>query len=375
MNRIGLRMLFGSRGRYAALIFGLSIAVFLSTQQVAILLGVLQRATGPLQNIGVADLWVVSRETSSIDYLREMHDRQLMRVRSIAGIQWAEPMIAVKVVCERPDGGYSNVHLLGIDRSSRIGKPPQVVEGDLAHLGLPDTIFLEVSARNNLPGVGIGDVVYFSGRRARVVGTCRARTGIEGRPVLYTSLENARRFIPAVERRLSVILVKVKSEADVDAVRRAIRTLPDITAFSAEDFRWSSMLHIMLRTGIGLNFTSTAVLGFVVGVVLASAAFYQFTTDNLPYFALLRAVGARRATLIRIVLGQAMTAGLIGYGIGIGLAGLATLPGLAPDAMLAARFPWPLLPFGVAPMLACVGIGSLINLGRVLRAEPAILFQ
>ena len=36
-----------------------------------------------------------------------------------------------------------------------------------------------------------------------------------------------------------------------------------------------------------------------------------------------------------------MTAGIIGYGIGIGLAGLATLPGLAPDAMMASRFPWP----------------------------------
>ena len=375
MDRIGLRMLFGSRGRYAALIFGLSIAVFLSTQQVAILLGVLQRATGPLQYIGVADLWVVSRETSSIDYLREMHDRQLMRVRSVAGIEWAEPMIAVKVVSEQPGGGYCNVHLIGLERSSKIGKPPQLIEGDFAHLDLPDTVFLEVSGRKNLPGVGIGDVIYFSGRRARVVGTCRARTGIEGRPIFYTSLENVRRFIPAVERRLSIILVKVKPGADLDAVCRAVRGLPDITAFRAEDFRWQSMLYIMLRTGIGLNFTSTAVLGFVVGVVLASAAFYQFTTDNLAYFALLRAMGARRMTLIRVVLGQAITAGLIGYGIGIGLAGLATLPGLSPDAVLTSRFPWPLLPFGMAPMLLCISIGSLINLRRVLRVEPAILFQ
>ena len=70
-----------------------------------------------------------------------------------------------------------------------------------------------------------------------------------------------------------------------------------------------------------------------------------------------------------------MTAGLIGYGIGIGLAGLATLPGLSPDAVLTSRFPWPLLPFGMAPMLLCISIGSLINLRRVLRVEPAILFQ
>jgi putative ABC transport system permease protein len=375
MNRIGLRMIFGARGRYATLIFGLAFAVFLSTQQVAILLGVLQRATGLLQNIGVADLWVVARETFSVDYLHEMHDRQLMRVRSVPGVEWAEPMIALKVFADLPGGGYYNVYILGIDRSSRIGKPPEVLRGDLANLDLPDTVFLEVSGRNNLPGIGIGDVVHLGGRRARVIGTCRARTGLEGRLVFYTSLENARRFFPQVENRLSLILVKVKRAADGGAVAKAIRGLPDITALRAEDFRWRSMEFIVLRTGIGLNFAITCLLGFVVGVALATAAFYQFASDNLPYFALLRAVGARDSTLIGVVLVQAMTAGLIGYGIGIGLAALVTLPGLAPDAVLTSRFPWPLLFFGMVPMSACVSVGSLMNLRRVLAVNPAILFQ
>ena len=79
MIRIALRMIFGARGRYATLVLGLAFAVLLSTQQVAILLGVLRRATGPLQNVGIADVWVVSRDTRSIDYLRDMHDGQLLR--------------------------------------------------------------------------------------------------------------------------------------------------------------------------------------------------------------------------------------------------------------------------------------------------------
>ena len=48
MIRIALRMIFGARGRYATLVLGLAFAVLLSAQQVAILLGVLRRATGPL---------------------------------------------------------------------------------------------------------------------------------------------------------------------------------------------------------------------------------------------------------------------------------------------------------------------------------------
>ena len=79
MIRIALRMIVGARGRNATLVLDPAFAVLLVTQQVAILLGVLRRATGPLQNVGIADLWVVSRDTRSIDYLRDIHDRQLLR--------------------------------------------------------------------------------------------------------------------------------------------------------------------------------------------------------------------------------------------------------------------------------------------------------
>jgi hypothetical protein len=78
MNSIGLRLIFGACDKYRTWIFVLAFAVLLSTQQVASLLGVLQRATGLLQNIGVADLWVVASETYSVDYLREMPAKELV---------------------------------------------------------------------------------------------------------------------------------------------------------------------------------------------------------------------------------------------------------------------------------------------------------
>jgi putative ABC transport system permease protein len=267
------------------------------------------------------------------------------------------------------------MNIIGIDRFSRIGRSPTVLSGDMANLALPDTVFLEVSDRKSLPGFGVGDVVLIGGRRARVIGTCRARTGLDGRALFYTSLENLTRFAPPLERCVSAILVKARHAADVDAVARAIDKLPEITALRGEDFRWKSMKFLMLRTGVGINFAFTALLGFVVGVVLATVGFYQFASDNLPYFALLRAFGARNSTLIGIVVVQALVAGLIGYGIGIGLAALATLPGLAPDAVLSSRFPLSLVFFGMLPMLACAGLGSLINVRRVLSVDSVVLFQ
>jgi hypothetical protein len=79
--------------------------------------------------------------------------------------------------------------------SSRIGRPPTVLEGDLANLDSPDTVFLEVSDGKSLPGFGVGDVVLIGGRRARFIGTCRVRTGLDGRALFYTSIENLRRVL------------------------------------------------------------------------------------------------------------------------------------------------------------------------------------
>jgi putative ABC transport system permease protein len=161
----------------------------------------------------------------------------------------------------------------------------------------------------------------------------------------------------------------------VERVCKAINRLQDITALRADDFRWKSMEFILFRTAIGLNFGITSLLGFIVGLILATTAFYQFTSDNLPHFALLKAVGARDASLIRVVLLQGITAGLIGYGIGIGLAGTVTLAGMKMDSALTCRFSWLLLVSGLVPMLLCIGLGSLVNLRRVIKVDPVILFQ
>ena len=91
--------------------------------------------------------------------------------------------------------------------------------------------------------------------------------------------------------------------------------------------------------------------------------------------AVLKAIGTRRTTLIRMIVVQGVSAGLISYGIGVGLAALASLPGRSPDAQLASWFPWQLLIVALVPMLLCVMLGSMISLRRVMRLDPVVVFK
>src|SRR6185503_9808075 len=81
-------------------------------------------------------------------------------------------------------------------------------------------------------------------------------------------------------------------------------------------------MYFMKYTGIPINFGIAVALGFLVGTVIAGQTFYNFTLDNLKQFGALKAMGASNFTLLRMILVQALTAGSIGYGLGVGLASL-----------------------------------------------------
>ena len=106
MARIALRMLLGDRGKYLSLVFGLSFAVLLIAQQGAIFLGLMLRATGPLQNVGQADLWVADPHTRYIGEIRALNDEDLQRVRSVPGVRWAEPFFTARATAELTNGRF-----------------------------------------------------------------------------------------------------------------------------------------------------------------------------------------------------------------------------------------------------------------------------
>jgi putative ABC transport system permease protein len=87
----------------------------------------------------------------------------------------------------------------------------------------------------------------------------------------------------------------------------------------------------------------------------------------------LKAMGLTNRRIVRMILLQATVVGLLGYCLGIGLAGVLGL--LTQGTELAFYTPWQLLPItGAAIVLICM-FTSLLSLGRVVRLEPAVVFR
>jgi putative ABC transport system permease protein len=207
-----------------------------------------------------------------------------------------------------------------------------------------------------------------------IVGVCKAKLGFEGNAVIYTTFDNATRFTPTGRERISYVLVKVKDGIPVQTVKEAIKALGDVDAFTSDEFRLKTKAFIVVATGIGINFAVTIVLGLVVGLLLSASIFYQFTVENLRYFAVLKAMGARTPTLTGMILIQAIVVGVIGFGIGGGVAGMFAMVLNKAESELQAEFPWWLYVGSFVATIITIMLASLISVRRVVGVSPGQVF-
>jgi len=384
MNFVALKMLAGDRAKYIGIVMGLTFASLLINQQAAIYSGLMTRTYSQIADTSSADIWVTDPEVEFVEDMKRMLDRELYRVRGVEGVQWAVPGFKGYFNTRLPGGKKVVASVIGIDDVSLIGGPPQMVEGKLEDLRQRDAVIVDiVEARGKLAkrsptGDGepqplkVGDVLEINDRRAVVAGFCRISPSFYWQPVIFTLHSRAATYVSSERRPLSYVLVKVKEGYDPQDVCRRINRETGLMAQTSQQYSQSTLDYVNRSTGIAVNFGMAIALGFVVGAAIAGQTFYNFTLDNLRYFAALNAMGTSHATMLRMILIQALAAGLLGYGLGVGAAAIF---GKLAGASLAFQMSYSLLAgSAVAIVLICM-LAAALSMRKVLRLEPAIVFK
>lgn len=385
MNFVALRMLVGDRAKYLGIIVGLTFASLLITQQLAIFTGLMSRTFGAITDLGQPDVWVMDEKVQFIDDVKPLQSTQLYRVRGVAGVEWAVPLYKGLLKARLSNGSFQTVNLYGLDDATLIGGPPVMVEGKLEDLRRSEGVIVdEVGARTRLarqsttPGgasvpLKIGDTLELNDHRAVVVGICRVQRTFQSQPVVYTTFSRATQYAPRERKLLSFVLVGCKPEEDVREVCERIHRATGLAAVTREDFKWQTVRYFLKYTGIPVNFGIAVALGFLVGTVIAGQTFHNFTLDNLKQFGALKAMGARTGTLLRMIVLQALLVGVVGYGLGVGLAsfvGFATR-----GSELAFRMPWQILAISASAVLLICTLSAVLAMRKVIQLEPAMVFK
>jgi putative ABC transport system permease protein len=129
----------------------------------------------------------------------------------------------------------------------------------------------------------------------------------------------------------------------------------------------------MRNTGIPINFGMAVGLGFLVGVAIVGQTFFSFIIDNMRYLGILKAMGASNTLLMRMILLQTFLVGVVGCGLGMGIASLTSI--LSKNSELAFYMPWQ-IPVVTALATALITLlTTVMSLRKVLNLEPGIVFR
>jgi putative ABC transport system permease protein len=388
MTGLALKMLFGDTAKYVMLIAGLFFATFLIVQQASVFCGLMLWTTATLRNVA-APIFVVEERVEQINETNPMRDTDVDRVRSVSSVRWAMPLYSGIQRVRLSDGSFKTVQLVGIDAASLAGAPGRMVEGRLEDLRLPNTVVIDQLATTRLASnpkdpstrIKIGDRFEINDVEARVVGICEAMRSFTGGPYVWTTYERALQYTPPSRKMLSAVIAAPVKGMSVEQAAADIERTTGLRAYvnhnfgkDTKDFNTSTVWWYIRNTGIPISFGTTVVIGFIVGVAIACQTFYAFVLDNLKHLGALKAMGMSNVKLSMMLLFQAFTIGIIGFGLGL----LAT-SGFAMGALKNGQppffMPWQIPVFAfIAVQLICM-LAALLGIIRLSLYEPAMVFR
>lgn len=399
MIGLALKMLFGDTAKYLMLVAGLFFATFLIVQQASVFCGLMRWTTATLKNVA-APIYIVEERVEQVNETNPMRDTDVARVRSVSAVRWAMPLYSGIQRVRLVDGSFKTVQLIGIDAASLAGAPGRMVAGNLEDLRLPNTVIIDELATERLSSnprdpskkIKIGDQFEINDVEARVVGICKAMRSFTGGPYIWTTYERALQYTPQSRKMLTAVIAAPIEGMTSDEAAAVIERTTGLRAYVNQDFgdnprdgvtakgkkygdfNTSTVWWYVKNTGIPISFGTTVVIGFIVGVAIACQTFYAFVLDNLKHLGALKAMGMSNFRLSVMLVFQALTVGIIGFGLGL-LATSGFAMGAIENGQPPFYMPWQ-IPVGafLAVQVICM-LAALMGIIRLSLYEPAMVFR
>jgi putative ABC transport system permease protein len=374
---IAWKMLIGNRVKYLGIVFGVVFAALLIAQQASIFCGLMSLTVSQIRDVEGPAIWVMDRNVQFVDDVKPLADTELFRVKGVPGVEWAVRFYKGIARARLEEGNYQQMILLGLDDATLVGAPGDIFMGGLSDLRKPDGVIIDEAGYRRLwPGEAyrLGRTFEMNDHRAVVVGITRASRTFQSFPICYTRYSQAVLFAPPERKVLSFVLADAVAGVPAEEVCRRIEAQTGLQALTRQEFLWKTINYYLQKTGIPLNFGITVFLGFIVGTAIAGQTFYLFTVENIRQFGALKAMGTSNWMILLMVLSQAVQVGVVGYGIGVGLAALFGW-GTRGLTRLSFFMPWQVLAITAVAVFLIVLLASLLSIRRVLVVEPAIVFR
>jgi putative ABC transport system permease protein len=361
--------------RYLAAMLVVAAGTALMGLQFGVMIGLISLVSTPIDK-STAEIWVTSRDTPSCDLAAPISRDWVNRVWDAPGVVATDEIVMHYGTWHNPESGNALCVMLGFNVSDSSLGPVKMLTPELrillTELG---SVVIDYRERQRLGVRKVGDVGEIAGQRLRVVGFTRDMTSVTG-PYILCSLETARKYLYYAglnSGTVTFILAKCRSPEMVPEAVRSLQGETGISVYTADEFSDKSRWYWLIMTKAGLAVGFVALLGLIVGGIIATQTLYSATLALSRELALLRALGAPLERIMRFVMYQAIIIGLAG--VLLGLIMMESLVWLANRMGAHPYMNWWLRLGSAVIILVMVLVAGVVALVSLRRTEPIQLLR
>jgi putative ABC transport system permease protein len=308
LTRTAFQILLFEKGKYAGVVAGVTMALFLVLIQFGFYLG-FRRDITVVPDAFDADLWISQRALLAFDYLTRFDDLPRWQAMQDRDVQAATGIVTEWVRFRRmTDGSTEDGQMLGIDLGDgvpvHLGTDPAL---DLQSvLSVPGNLLVDEKHLDRVGKIDAGELgLEIRGLHANIAGIMKGKKLFTTACLLVTDLDNARHYLNFPANYVSFVVVKCRPGADVRRVQERLQAkLPEQRVWTAEEFHDLTQNYWVRLTGIGPVLLLSASLAALVGFLIVFLTFWHLTSEKIPVYAALKAMGASTTELAGIVLVQ-----------------------------------------------------------------------
>lgn len=376
-----LLTLWHERQRYASGVFAVTFSAMLIALQCGLLLGLFKITSTPIDHAtpAVRDrlIWVGSTGVPSVDLGKPIPTSFITRLAGRPGVSPPELYIANFANFLKPVGGTELCFLLGTRLDQEALATADVLGPDLrAALSEPFTIVVDESDVRRLKLDTPDGKPKINGKEVRVVGRVAGLKSLAA-PWVFCSTHTARQLmgvmLPPDHTTYLLSLADTPERARQVVAELKAAYSDDMTAYTAEDFSYSSREYWLTRTKAGVAIGYAALLGLLVGAVITYQTLRSATAASAKEFAILLALGIPRWRISVMVLQQCFWVAVIGIGLAypvcLGLRQVALQAGADVDLR------WEVLAATASVTTFMCAAAGLLALRGVRQIEPMSLLR
>lgn len=365
------------RSKSIGVITAIVISIFLIGQQLSLmffLMGLMGNLVGNAP-VNSNQIWIIEGQSNNVNSINLIDQRYVQEIGSLNGVIQAHPIVLAPAQATFLDGKTGAITLVGSQSPRFLAGPIQerIKEGEVANLMQPYSVSAEVyNAKNWETNLYLGQPLEINGKSAQI-GVVTENAQAFGASYMYTDIHNARFFGNISPSKVSIIVAELEDASLKEGVIGSINSqYPNLRAWDVEKLRNSSVSEILITSNMGMSFGTLVVFAMISGFFIIGLTLYSSALDRIKDYGTLKAIGAKKAFVNKLIITQAFLYALIGYvlamvllvGFKIGVAG----SGLTIDL----NFLFCLFLFLVTLFIS-IG-GSLFAVRKISKLEPASVF-